>query len=282
MLRKLIKYDMSAVWKNALMVSISSIVASVIAGAAMISFDMFNDIDTPIGNTFSTITLIVMILAISTILISVFAIGILVLERFYKNLFTDEGYLTFTLPVSRAQIIGAKTINAMFWSIYEIVLILASVIVMVISSSITGAILGIDPGTSSTPSTDILNIDGWWIGYAILIVLLSLSCIYYSVSVLQYSITLGSLLAKRARIIAIIGIYYLINMVLSFIGQTLMTVFVVFFGDNFFTFISSLSAKGMHIATYYMLGLGLIISLGLGILFHWLTVKALNRKLNLT
>ena len=31
--------------------------------------------------------------------------------RFYKNLFTDEGYLTFTLPVKISQILNSKIIR---------------------------------------------------------------------------------------------------------------------------------------------------------------------------
>ena len=42
--------------------------------------------------------------------------------RFYKNLMTDEGYLMFTLPVSRSQLIWSKLIVSMAWGILSAVL----------------------------------------------------------------------------------------------------------------------------------------------------------------
>lgn len=46
----------------------------------------------------------------------------LMVYRFYKNLMTDEGYLMFTLPVSRSQLIWAKLIASVVWSALTAVL----------------------------------------------------------------------------------------------------------------------------------------------------------------
>ena len=40
---------------------------------------------------------------------------VLMVYRFYKNLMTDEGYLMFTLPVSRSQLIWSKLLVALVW-----------------------------------------------------------------------------------------------------------------------------------------------------------------------
>lgn len=42
---------------------------------------------------------------------------IVIIQRFQKNLLTDEGYLMFTLPVKPASLIGAKLIVALIWVI---------------------------------------------------------------------------------------------------------------------------------------------------------------------
>ena len=47
---------------------------------------------------------------------------VLMIYRFYKNLMTDEGYLMFTLPVSRSQLIWSKLIVSMAWGILSAVL----------------------------------------------------------------------------------------------------------------------------------------------------------------
>ena len=47
---------------------------------------------------------------------------VLMVYRFYKNLMTDEGYLMFTLPVSRSLLIWSKLIVSMAWGILSAVL----------------------------------------------------------------------------------------------------------------------------------------------------------------
>ena len=47
---------------------------------------------------------------------------VLMVYRFYKNLMTDEGYLMFTLPVSRSQLIWSKLMVALAWGVLSAVL----------------------------------------------------------------------------------------------------------------------------------------------------------------
>ena len=47
---------------------------------------------------------------------------VLMVYRFYKNLMTDEGYLMFTLPVSRSQLIWSKLLVSLVWSVLSTVL----------------------------------------------------------------------------------------------------------------------------------------------------------------
>ena len=47
---------------------------------------------------------------------------VLMVYRLYKNLMTDEGYLMFTLPVSRSQLIWSKLLVALVWSVLSTVL----------------------------------------------------------------------------------------------------------------------------------------------------------------
>ncbi len=45
------------------------------------------------------------------------AVLVLVVVNFYKTLITDQGYLTFTLPVSPSKILLSKVVNGTFWTI---------------------------------------------------------------------------------------------------------------------------------------------------------------------
>lgn len=282
MLRKLLKYDMAAVWKSALAISIASLISAVTGGVALVLTELTNDLETPLGKMLHTVSGIVVVLSFMTMIFACAAIGIIVLERFYKNLFTDEGYLTFTLPVTRGQIIGAKTINSMLWLIYDFLLVTVSGILTALSYGITGTITGlITDSVPKPPEDNLVTFGGWGIGYIIIIAVLVLVCLYYSTTILQFCITLGSVLAKKARILAIIGIYYLINAILSLIGQTIMAGVVIIFGEGIVDLLSTLSTDGMHLAVYGVLIFGILVFGGLGFFFQSMTVKTLDNKLNL-
>ena len=47
--------------------------------------------------------------------------------RFYKNFFTDEGYLMFTLPVKTSDLILSKTLVAVIWRLISFLFIILSV-----------------------------------------------------------------------------------------------------------------------------------------------------------
>ena len=74
---------------------------------------------------------IVWLSAISLLAVIVVAMGILIITifsvvtNFNKSLFRDQGYLTFTLPVTSGQILFAKTICSFFWILLSYVSLLA-------------------------------------------------------------------------------------------------------------------------------------------------------------
>ncbi|MDF2841976.1 MAG: hypothetical protein K0R00_402 [Herbinix sp.] len=55
---------------------------------------------------------------------------ILIIQRFYKNLVTDEGYLMFTLPVKSHELINSKLIVALLWILASIAAVILSLIIV--------------------------------------------------------------------------------------------------------------------------------------------------------
>lgn len=58
---------------------------------------------------------------------------IITIQRFWKNLMGDEGYLMFTLPVSTDAILWSKAICAFVWSIATVVAVTLSVLLLCVS-----------------------------------------------------------------------------------------------------------------------------------------------------
>lgn len=70
------------------------------------------------------------VLYVVVILGCLFGTVVINIVRFYKNLVTDEGYLTFTLPVSSKQIIASKLISSLVMDVLMAVAVLLSTLVL--------------------------------------------------------------------------------------------------------------------------------------------------------
>lgn len=122
MLGKLIKHDFKASYKLMFIAHAFIIILSSIVGGALWIQSITSNGETT-GMTMSVITIYVVLLYVAMTAISVFATQIYVGVRFYKNLFTDEGYLMHTLPVSSTQLLHSKLITGAAWIIFNIVIV---------------------------------------------------------------------------------------------------------------------------------------------------------------
>ena len=50
--------------------------------------------------------------------------------RFYKNVFTEQGYLTNTLPVTPTQIIVSKGLTGLLWTVIDLIVLAAALLIM--------------------------------------------------------------------------------------------------------------------------------------------------------
>lgn len=108
MLRKLLKYEWKDTRKLLLPINLAIVLITII-GCLMLSTSIF---DSEMGFLLAIPLLILYILAIITFscitLVYVYA-------RFYRNLYTAEGYLMHTLPVTHTQLFHSKLIMGYFW-----------------------------------------------------------------------------------------------------------------------------------------------------------------------
>lgn len=127
MLGKLLKHEFIATKRIYLPIYFVTVVlALVVNGFFTIESKFFND-----GSSFSVITTIFIVLftvIFVLVLICCLMSGTVIsLYRFYKNVFTDEGYLTNTLPVKPISILVTKLITGIVWSIAGAVVFILSI-----------------------------------------------------------------------------------------------------------------------------------------------------------
>ena len=122
MLRKLTKHEFKATARYMLPLYLVLLVLTVL-NRIMLNLDIYNGILSFVSNT-------MMVFYIVSIVTVAIVTLIIMIGRFYKNLVTDEGYLTFTLPVKVTEIVNSKIIIAVLWTIISAILILASILIV--------------------------------------------------------------------------------------------------------------------------------------------------------
>ena len=122
MLGKLIKHEFRATGRIMLPLFLAVLILSAFAGLSIHGFERARDVrilQAMYGTT------------ISTFFLSLFAVAVvavvLMIQRFYKSLLRDEGYISMTLPVSVDAHIWAKLLTSFAWFALEAILSLLAV-----------------------------------------------------------------------------------------------------------------------------------------------------------
>ena len=292
MLGKLLKYDLRSVgrfWWIAMLTMIGASFSTSVSYRLYLELSMSQAYLSGENNVLIALAMmalnIISIISLVVIGASLIFVAVLIYVRYYKHLFTDEGYLTFTLPVSRKQIYFSKLVNAGLWlMLSELVLFACAMVMLVIVIPSYGkGIIAFDTleGMLDTFVNSFKERGGWMILQGILGVLLAFAATMLSVGVVYFCITLGATVAKRAKIIVGIGTYYLIDVVTRIFGTALGIVPMVWV----IVILLKFSETNIHLfngaTSIMMLMFFAIVSL-LAAFFHCLTLNILERKLNLS
>lgn len=193
MLGKLLKYELKATGRTLL-----PIYAALLISAAVTKFiSLFSGSGDNIP-TFISAFLYVLIL------IGMFVMTFVVMiQRFNKNLLSDEGYLMFTLPVETWKHIVSKLLIAIFWNVSSFVVTLASILIMTFDEIfVQGLWLEIIQGLTELalvlgPDSSLVIVE---------IILGSVTCMVFGTLIIYASIALGHL-SSRHRTMASLGAF---------------------------------------------------------------------------
>ena len=206
------------------------------------------------------------------------AVQFINLWRFYKNKFTDEGYLTFTLPVNPHQIFLASLLNILAWLVISACVVLLSVLLMVFvgtSEQVKEFFRAMVEMDQAMGDVDEIGLPGIGLFMCLSLVQIFVAPVY-AIVLLMTSITLGCVLAKKHKILATIGMYYVINMVVNVISSVLSVVpTIMMLGsmmENMENYMYNLSLA---------VGLSLLMQIGLSIGGYFWSTHLMKHKLNL-
>ncbi len=225
---------------------------------------------------YTTILTVTRVVYALSILAMVALSAYLPIVRFYRNLFTCEGYLTFTLPVSPTNHIWVKLACAILVNIMTLA-----------AAALTGLIVSSGAFFREAVKAVVYLINGIPTEYAGHSVLLTIEFLVIllvgSVSMyLMYylCIAIGQL-SKKNRILAAVGTYFAFTM----LGQIIGTVFTIIMNTTGAPLLDALFTllEGSHpVVSIHIIPCGIIlIELIIGAVFFLITRHIMTKKLNL-
>ena len=273
MLGKLIKYDLKAL--NRFLVIIHAfLILSALAGR----FFLTSRIQfTEVSDTTSLMMMLCFTLYFLIVAGVVFGTEMIIAVKFYKNLFSNEGYLSRTLPVTPGQHLLAKTIAGTVWCIIDVVLIFLSLWIVIMTPSVTSAY-----NANKAEVLGQLGITGditpaFLIGSLVLIVLIGAVS---SVVMIYASIAMGQLFSNH-RILGAVVSYFIITTVLSIFSLLVMT--VTGFFSRYMPAASQNGTLDFNFAEYmiYLCKVTVGLSIVTSILLYIFTYYIIRKKKNL-
>ncbi|WP_195198970.1 hypothetical protein [Faecalispora jeddahensis] len=195
---------------------------------------------------------------------------VMTIQRFYKNLLQDEGYLMFTLPVSVDANILSKLLAAVLWNIASLVISFFSVLVLALDRDAMTAIVEGWRAIQAFLATQNAMVYGI-LFQSILLLLLSLAV---GILNLYVAMAIGQLLTKH-RVAGALGAFFLIGLV----EQIIATVFInTAANSGWFDFFEAMQPVELTNWVLTALNIGLVV---LGAIYYFATKYILKNKLNL-
>lgn len=275
MLRKLLKYDLRAVWSTcwgALPAMAGCTAVAIIASRALEA------------DSYSLEVLWIMLMALSFfgIMAGLAAIEITVFTRFFKNLFTDEGYLTFTLPVKRSTLLMSKTLNAFICGAISTLALTVCILVFITFGfeGEKGAIINLQWISSIGQAVRTMWSEyGAWLPVRVIeVLILIVSSSFLLISAIHFAISMGTTVAKKAKVLATVGFLYLVGLALSMISGSFGFIGII---NSVEQFILKVPDR-QEVAVYsVILLIACIMTFSVGLILHFMTLDRISRKLNL-
>lgn len=228
MYRKLCKYEFKSIGRTLLPIYLAVIAVSVIN---LISMKVTNSAflstgNSLLGNIFGLFQAVAAF-AYFGVMVALFVLtAVVIIQRFYKGLLCDEGYLMFTLPVKTWHLLASKATTALVMSVLSALTAMVSIFILTL-------------GMANYPLELVLSFfafDKWalvfrslteftptWPLYVLESLLLAVA---YGLSFLFHiylALALGHL-AKKHRIMMAVVAYIAISLIVSFLTGMLMLV----------------------------------------------------------
>ena len=265
MLGKLIKYDLKNAARIFLLVhGIYLFICIILRLLVMNPLDF----SAPSRLLITPLTLIV-VLFIFLLTAMTLTTSLLIALRFYRNLFSKEGYLSWTLPAAPSTHLLAKFLSGYLIAAADIIIIAAGILVLVTGSNVADAYRQIAP--------DMEKVLGITLGsYALKLFLFTVIFTFTSIVQIYFCIALGQLFQEH-RVLLAIAFYFLAGFGVQILTTSLLLITGLIrpqmFADSY-----SFNIGRYTDILYLITG---ILSIILAVIEYMVTNYIMKRKINL-
>ena len=223
MLKKLLRYDFKSVLRYWWIAAVSTLGLALIGGWSISVFENQKELPEML---YIVATLAAIIAVLGGVAFSILTV-ILLFSRFYKNFFTDEGYLTFTLPVKRSSLLNSKLITSVSMVLLTGFVVVVDVLIALCIAYYEAIFIAEFWEDLGKAISDYFETYGVYAVISILeFIASSILTVVISVLFASCCITIASIIAKKAKVITAIAIYYVSNSVVTF-GLTMYNLFAM-------------------------------------------------------
>ena len=270
------KYEFRAVARIVLPLFIVFLCASMILSLGfMLDGRVFHLLESEENELLSSLAIIAVFLfsfGLIFLLIAInIAVFVMVVHRFYVSFFTDEGYLTFTLPMTVDCHLAIKIVSLFLWSLLSLVTTFIGLFII-----LGGAAIGYTEIFKQVLPEIPQIFESIWESLKYLYgssqiwlrIIFSITTSVFQSFLLYFSISLGCMLFKKNRLLGAIVCVFAIDIVFSAItsfGSSIMTVFGI---------VSDVAAAASSVVGIVLSVVGIIAS-------YCATKYILEHKLNL-
>ena len=273
MFSKLLKYDLKSLSRSGLIVMIITFCLGAVGAIdAFVSFRaIFSEIyaeDASVWTTvFSSVGILSFFFILFGILVCSTVMQIIIYVNYYKALCTDQGYLTFTLPVKERDILLSKTVSSFIWNA-----IITVAIILCIALIILSVFLGVESVAPSDPMPDdsVSPLEGLF--ELLPVALMVTTVIFYSLNNTQLIfmvIFFASVITKKNKGLLAVGLVLGANMIYSMLSSIVSSIIAIT--------VSSATVNTMVIEQLIYI----VFLIGTGIAYFFLTEHMMKKKLNL-
>lgn len=287
MLKKLMKNELKATSRIYAVIYVVFAALLIVERLSLLTVNVSRNVDGVAGQLAQSLVGIATVLTFLGVIALWVTPAVYCIYRFYKNMLSDEGYLSFTLPVTVSQHLWSKVIVACIWQVAAVVFscLAGALFLYSLNRPMFGEILMVLKDYGHEFGIIAQNAGGWF--YFMLFLLAAVMLLRMAVTYLNYfcAMSIGQCANKHKFLLSVavyIGIRVALSMALQVLGILLL---LVSRGDVHTMFNAFLTSADPSLRVCQAICIGLLIvgvlDLLLGLLYFLLSRHFLTKKLNL-